>query len=63
LREPGRIFEHVLVENPSKKLEKPTFRPDVIVSELDEGKEFVYHGQRYKLHWSDNSKWIYIPSH
>jgi hypothetical protein len=53
----------VLVENPSKKLEKPTFRPDVIVSELDEGKEFVYHDQRYKLHWSDDSKWIYIPSH
>jgi 4-amino-4-deoxy-L-arabinose transferase-like glycosyltransferase len=63
LREPGRIFEHVLVENPSKKLEKPTFRPDVIVSELGEGKEFVYHGQHYKLHWSKDSKWIYIPSH
>lgn len=63
LRKPGRVFEHVMVKNPSAKLEKPAFQPDLIISELDEGKEFVYHGRRYDLHWAHHGKWIYIPSH
>lgn len=62
LRRPGREFAHVLVRNPSRMLEKPTFQPDVIISEIDEGGRLGYHGKTYRLDWQGHGKWLYVPA-
>jgi 4-amino-4-deoxy-L-arabinose transferase-like glycosyltransferase len=61
LRGPDRIFEHILVRNPSKILENPTFQPDVIIAEHYEGEQLHYHGKTYKVEWKGREKWIYVP--
>jgi hypothetical protein len=62
LRKPGREFAHVLVGNPSRKLEDPAFQPDVIIAEKNEGNTFGYNGKTYRMGWEGNGKWVYIPS-
>ena len=61
LQKEGRIFEHVLVRNPSRVLEKPGFQPDLILAERYEGERLNYHGQSYKVGFRTRDKWIYIP--
>lgn len=62
LRKPGREFAHVLVRNPSRKLEDAAFQPDVILAEMHAGTMLDYHGRRYELRWQGDGKWLYAPS-
>ncbi|KQS23832.1 glycosyltransferase family 39 protein [Dyadobacter sp. Leaf189] len=62
LRKEGRIFEHVAVRNPSKVLENPAFKPDLILAEVYEGAAFDCHGQKYVLGFHTLDKWVYIPA-
>ena len=61
LQKEGRIFEHVMVRNPSNALEKSEFQPDLILAERFEGEQFACHGQKYKVGFHKRDKWIYIP--
>jgi hypothetical protein len=61
LRASNRHFEHIAVRNPSAKLENPSFVPDCIIAEHDEGNAFTYHGKTYLRKWSGTFRWIYVP--
>jgi hypothetical protein len=61
LKKEGRIFEQVAVRNPSRVLEKTTFKPDIILSEHFEGDAFTCHGQKYMLGMQTRERWVYIP--
>jgi len=61
LRAPDRHFEHIAVRNPSARLENPSFVPDCIIAEHDEGNVFTYHGKTYFRKWSGTFRWIYVP--
>lgn len=56
-----RHFEHVLVQNPSKVLEKKSFHPDLIISENHQDNELVYNGIVYHKAWTKADRRIYIP--
>jgi hypothetical protein len=61
LKHRNRHFEHIMVQNPSKILEKKLFRPDCIISENKNENRIVYHGITYYKAWSMADRRIYIP--
>lgn len=61
LRNDKRIFQHVMVKNQSKIMERKDFIPDCIVAEIDEGDMLVYHGRTFKKKWNGTNTWVYAP--
>ncbi|CAG5007683.1 hypothetical protein DYBT9275_04103 [Dyadobacter sp. CECT 9275] len=60
LRRPGRHFEHVLVENPSRSLEKQSFIPDCIISEKTKQPYLTCRGNAYHLGWLEGNRAVYV---
>ena len=61
LKDGTRHFEHILVQNPSRFLEKKSFHPDCIISENKNETRLVYNGIVYYKAWSMANRRIYVP--
>jgi hypothetical protein len=61
LKKNDRNFEHILVRNPSRVLEKTGFVPDCIISELDRGEQLEYNSRQYIKTWRGVDRCVYLP--